>query len=254
MLITNHRDTGDAVRLHSRQNPAATGAFVRRRPPADPQVTAMTSELPLFNDFSGDDLAIISAYGTPRTFAKGAIVVSEGDESDCFYIIQSGRTKVYASDESGHEVILNTQGPGEFFGELVLIDQAPRSASVSTLEKSVLIVVSQRNFERCLHEHPQLVFKLMRPLVRRVRALTRNVKNMALLDVYGRVANLLIEMSSEVDGGRMVDHRMTHQEIASSVGASREMVSRIMRDLEVGGYLKKSAGGLQIIKRLPKSW
>jgi CRP/FNR family cyclic AMP-dependent transcriptional regulator len=191
---------------------------------------------------------------TPRTFAKGSIVISEGDESDCFYIIQSGRTKVYASDDSGHEVILNSQGPGEFFGELVLIDQAPRSASVATLEKSVLIVVTQRNFERCLHEHPQLVFKLVRPLVRRVRALTRNVKNMALLDVYGRVANLLTEMSTEVDGIRVVDHRMTHQEIASCVGASREMVSRIMRDLELGGYLKKSDGRLQMAKRLPKSW
>jgi CRP/FNR family cyclic AMP-dependent transcriptional regulator len=214
----------------------------------------MLSGLSIFNDFTADDLAVIASYGVTRTYARGAVVITEGDESDGFYLIQSGRVKVFASDDNGHEVILNTQGPGEFFGELVLIDKAPRSASVSTIQKSTLVVISQANFERCVKEHPELTFKLLRPLVRRVRALTRNVKNMALLDVYGRVTNLLNEKAVDRDGRRIVDERITHQEIANTVGASREMVTRILRDLELGGYVTKFPDHLEISRRLPKSW
>lgn len=192
----------------------------------------------LFAELTAHDLALIAKHGAKRSYLKGTIVLSEGDESDCFYVINEGRVKVYASGNQGKEVILSLEGPGEYFGELALIDQNPRSASVVTLEDTCLTVVCRAEVEKCLSEYPELAFKMMRPLVRRIRFLTRSVKNLALLDVYGRVARTLLNLAHEENGIGVIEQRLTHQDIANMVGASREMVSRIMKDLAVGGYIK----------------
>lgn len=208
----------------------------------------------LFSDLGPDDIKVIASYGVKRSFPKGAVIINEGDESDSLYIIDRGQVKIYASDEHGKEVILNLQGPNDYFGELSLIDSAPRSASVVTLEKSVLTVVSKANFEKCLEECPSLVFKFMCPLVRRIRFLTNNVKNMALLDVYGRVARTLLDLAEEREGVWVIERRPTHQDIADMVGASREMVSRIMRDLLAGNYIEVKDKKIVIPGKLPEAW
>jgi len=209
----------------------------------------------LFTELTANDLALVAAHGVKRSYLKGTIVLSEGDESDCLYLINEGRVKIYASDDQGKEVILSLEGPGEYFGELALIDQKPRSASVLTLEDTWLTVVCRSEFEKCLSEHPQLAVKMMRPLVDRIRFLTRNVKNLALLDVYGRVARALLNLAHEENGIGIIKQRLTHQDIASMVGASREMVSRIMKDLAVGGYIKIGKNKvIEIPGKLPQGY
>jgi CRP/FNR family cyclic AMP-dependent transcriptional regulator len=200
------------------------------------------------------DLALIAEHGTLRTYPKHAVLISEGDRSDSLYVIRSGRVKVYVGDADGKEVILSIQGPGEYFGELALIDDAPRSASVVTLDKSQLCVVSRGDFQRCLAQNPRIALEIIRALAARVRALTENVRDLALLDVYGRVARTLLKLATEREGERAIEQRLTHQDIANMVGASREMVSRIMKDLVDGGYIRIKNKMITIPGRLPPAW
>ncbi|ADJ28805.1 Crp/Fnr family transcriptional regulator [Nitrosococcus watsonii] len=204
--------------------------------------------------FSPEDLALLRDCGITRTYPKHTILIHEGDHSDSLYIILSGKVKVYISDEDGKEVILRTQKAGEYFGELALLDKGPRSASVMALEKSRLSVVSKTVFNRCLTEHPDFALKLLCALTQRIRSLTENVKNLALLDVYGRVARTLLDLAIEKEGKLIIEERPTHQEIAQRVGASREMVSRIMGDLATGGYIEVTSKTIIIPHRLPSAW
>jgi len=214
----------------------------------------MTRESVLFAELAPDDVKFIAGHGIVRSFPKNAVIINEGDHSDSLYVILEGRVKVFVSDESSKEVILNIQGPGEYFGELALIDDTPRSASVMTIEKSRLVLVTRQAFERCLAENPSLAVKLIRMLVRRIRSLNVNGKDLALLDVYGRVARTLIKLAVDEDGTLIIKQRLTHQEIASMVGASREMVSRIMRDLVLGGYVVMEGKRMIILSKLPAHW
>ena len=214
----------------------------------------MQEKPPLFDELLPEDLDIIARHGIERIFQKNTVVITEGDYSDSLYIIRKGRVKAFVSDDESKEITLNTQGPGEFFGELSLIDETERSASVMTTEKSTLVLVTRPGFERCLAENPDLAIKLIRLLVGRIRSLTVNVKNLALLDVYGRVAKTLVKLAVEEDGQLMIQQHMTHQDIANMVGSSREMVSRIMKDLTVGGYLAVENRKIVIRSKLPSHW
>jgi CRP/FNR family cyclic AMP-dependent transcriptional regulator len=144
-------------------------------------------------------------------------------------------------------------GPGEYFGEMVL-DEGPRSASVMTVEPSKFLVISKADFRKFLSANPDFAMKLINRLMRRVRALTDNVGSLALLDVYGRVARLLLEMSTEQGGKHVVSERLTQKDIADRVGASREMVSRIFKDLVAGGYIQVDDRVITINKDLPPRW
>ncbi len=158
---------------------------------------------------------------------------------------------MFVSDASNKEVILNTQGQGEYFGELSLIDDTPRSASVMTTEDSTLVLITRPLFERHLAENPEFSIKLILSLVRRIRSLTVNVKNLALLDVYGRVARTLLDLAVQQDDRLITEERLTHQDIADRVGSSREMVSRILKDLVEGGYIETEDKMFIIISKLP---
>jgi len=201
-----------------------------------------------------EELELITSYGASRTYAKNTILVSEGDPSEMFYLVLKGQVKVFISDEKGKEVLLNLQGPGEYFGEIAIIDQAPRSASVMTIEACQIAVVSKQGFERCLVDHPGLAMGLIRNLVKCVRSLTKQVKGLALLDVYGRIAHTLTGLAKEQNGELVIEQRLTHQDIANMVGASREMVSRILKDLSTGGYIRINDRKIIIVKKLPASW
>jgi CRP/FNR family cyclic AMP-dependent transcriptional regulator len=161
--------------------------------------------------------------------------------------------KVYVSDDDGHDVVLATQGAGEYFGELVL-DEGPRSASVMTLEPSRFLVVPLNDFRDFVAGNPAFALSLIEKLIARVRSLTESVKSLALMDVYGRVARLLLELAEESNGGLVISQRLTQQDIASRIGASREMVSRILKDLSIGGYLTQSRTGIVLHRKPPEHW
>jgi CRP/FNR family cyclic AMP-dependent transcriptional regulator len=164
--------------------------------------------------------------------------MAAGDPTDSLYIILSGRLKVMMSDADGKEVILSILGPGEFFGEMGLIDDNPRSASVVAIEPCELLAIMRRDFKKCMTDNVEMAMAVMRGLVRRLREADRKIGSLALLDVYGRVARLLLDMSETVDGQKMVTKRLPKQDIAKMIGASREMVSRVMKDLQTGGFIE----------------
>ena len=197
-------------------------------------------------------LKALADHGTVKAYPKNTIIVSEGDRSDSLYVILSGKVKVYLADEEGKEMVLNTQGPGEYFGEIML-DEGPRSASVMTLEPSKFCIVSKEQFNQFLAHNPDVSLELVRSLIHRVRELTKKVSDLALLDVYGRVRQLLLELATEQDG-KLVVERLTQQEMASRVGCAREMISRILKDLRTGGYIKDDGERIIIVKKPPPKW
>ena len=208
----------------------------------------------LFAELSEEDRAAIAKLAVNRHFPKNTMVLCEGDNSDCLYVILSGKVKVFLSDEEGKEVTLTHQGEGEYFGELAMLDESPRSASVVTVEDSKLAVISKTAFDKCMENNPGIALKVMRGLARRLRDLTENVRSLALMDVYGRVARTLLDMAEEQDGVKVIPQKLTQRDIASMVGASREMVSRILRDLSIGGYITIKNKIITINERLPSAW
>jgi len=199
------------------------------------------------------DLRDSAQHAVTRTFPKNTVVVSEGDRTDSLYIVVSGRVKVYVSDEKGKEIVLSESGPGEYFGEMVL-DEGPRSASVMTIEPTQFLVVPKEDFKEFVAKSPEFALHLIRKLIRRVRALTNDVKSLALMDVYGRVARMLLDLAVERDGTLVVENRPTQQEMADRVGASREMVNEILRDLTEGGYIAIEPDRITIARTLPAAW
>lgn len=199
------------------------------------------------------ELAALAARGVVKVYPKSAIIVSEGDDTDSLFVILEGRVKVYVSDEEGREVVLRTMGCGEYFGEMVL-DGGPRSASVVTLEHSRFAILGRQRFREFLHEHPAFSIRLVEMLIQRTRALTKSVKSLALMDVYGRIARLLLELAVLQNGRLVIPEKLTQQDIASRVGSSREMVSRIFKDLVDGGYISIDARRITIHKNPPRDW
>jgi CRP/FNR family transcriptional regulator, cyclic AMP receptor protein len=195
----------------------------------------------------------IAKGATVRAFPKNAIIVSEGDETDSLYVLVSGRARVYVSNAQGREVQLNTIGPGEYFGEITL-DGGPRSASVQALEDCRCAVVKRSELLSLVEKEPRFALHVMRKLASRVRDLTENVRSLALLDVYGRVARLLLDLAENRDGRLVIDEPLTHRDIATRIGASREMISRIFSDLTAGGYVAKEDGKLVIVRKPPPRW
>jgi len=214
----------------------------------------MLKNVSLFADLPEDAVNAVSALATTRTYSKNTIIISEGDDSDSLYVVLSGKVKVYLSDDEGKEIIINILSGGDYFGELALMDDEPRSASVMTLEESKLAVLSKTAFEDCLKKNPQVALPIIKGLSARLRNLTENVKSLALMDVYGRVARTLLEMAEPVGENLVINQRLTQREIASMVGASREMVSRILKDLSVGGYITIQNKTITINEKLPHAW
>jgi CRP/FNR family cyclic AMP-dependent transcriptional regulator len=193
--------------------------------------------VPLFSGLEESELERLARVAGRRRVGRGEQVVRAGETADALLIMLTGRAKVTNFDEEGREVILAWLGPGEFFGEMGLIDDSPRSANVIAVENCELMVLGKQEFQRCMQDNFQVAQKLMQILVRRLREADRHIESLALLDVYGRVARLLLDMSEEDGGRRVVRQKMSKQDMARMIGASREMVSKVMRDLELGGYI-----------------
>jgi CRP/FNR family transcriptional regulator, cyclic AMP receptor protein len=200
--------------------------------------TAVLKAVPLFTSFPEDQLRMLTMVVTRKSAPRSTTIMAGGDPTDSLYIVLSGRLKVMMSDAEGKEVILSILGPGEFFGEMGLIDDEPRSATVVTIEPCELLSIAKRDFKKALAENFEMSMAVMRGLVKRLREADRKIGSLALLDVYGRVARLLLDMAENVDGERVVTKRLPKQDIAKMIGASREMVSRVMKDLQTGGYIE----------------
>ncbi len=211
---------------------------------------ATLQNLPMFKQVPSaylEQLVRVAAY---RKVPRGTLVVRSGDATDSLYVLISGSMKVLNSDEEGREVILAILGPGDFFGEMGLIDGSPRSANVLAIEPCELLILARNDFKRCLADNFEVSLYLMRSLVQRLREADQKIESLALMDVFGRVAKLLLEFSTvQEDGQRVVARKLTKQDIAKMIGASREMVSRVMKDLEANGYIQTE--GSRIILHAP---
>jgi len=214
---------------------------------------AKLKTISLFAGLSDNEIRLLESRSFTKTFPKNAVLVTEDDLTDSFYIILSGKVKIYVSDEGGKEVVLGTYGAGDYFGEMVL-DEGPRSASVMTLEPSSFAVIPKAEINALIERHPEMAIHIMKTVIQRARILTENVKSLALLDVYGRVARLLLSLATDLNGELVIAENLTHQDLANRVGASREMISRILKDLSLGGYIKVEGRKIIINKKPPSGW
>jgi CRP/FNR family cyclic AMP-dependent transcriptional regulator len=204
----------------------------------------------MFAGLSEQALEPIARLAIMRRVPRNSTVVMAGDRTDYVYLILSGNLKVLVSDEEGREVILSMLGPGELFGEMGVLDENPRSATVVAAQPSDLIVIAKSDFKRCLQDNFDVAMWIMRNLVHRLRTADRKIESLALMDVYGRVARLLLEMAENQGGQLVVTRKISKQDIAKMIGASREMVSRVMKDLQVQGLIEEGKGRILLRERI----
>ena len=200
-----------------------------------------------------DALRGLAASAVTRRFAKNAILINEGEPGDSLFIVLSGRVKVYASSEAGKEVVIDFHGPGECVGEMSL-DGAPRSASVATTEPTTCAIVGRAQFRAFLRDQPDFAFYLIEKLIERARRATENMKSLALFDVHARLLRLLGELARDEGGRLVVSDAPTQQEMAERVGASRDMIKRLLKGLVAGGYVTVGRRRITILKKLPTVW
>ena len=224
-----------------------------KRPVAGERSTAIKS-VPFFTQLTESELEVIRSLSTEKHYPKNAVVLTEGEMGDSLYMIQSGKVKVFISDQEGREMILKLLGPGDFFGEMSMIDKQPRSASVTTAEASVFLLLTHAAFERCVEKVPRIATLVMRVLAQRIREADKKIGTLAMMDVYGRVASTLLELSVYDNGKLMVSEKLSQQDLANMVGASREMVNRILKDLADRGFISVESKSITIINQeLPPS-
>jgi CRP/FNR family cyclic AMP-dependent transcriptional regulator len=198
-------------------------------------------------------LAAIKDHGLTKVYPPRTIIIHEGDVGDTLYVIKEGHGKIFSSNGAGKEIVLATFGPGDTLGEPSL-DGGVRSASVMTLEKTTCLIVKADVVLDLITKQPWLALHIIRNLIRLVRSSSENVKSLALEDVYGRVVRLLMKSAEPSGTGWIVRERLTQQGIADRVGSSREMVSRIFKELEHGGYLSIADKQITITKKPPPGW
>ena len=215
---------------------------------------AFLKRVPLFSGLTDSQIERLAAGSVRRNFPRGRTIVAEGEPSQSLYVLLSGRAKVQRSDTEGKEVILSVLGSGECFGEMSLIDDAPRSASVITLESSDFISIAKDSFKSVLVSSPEISLRIMKGLVKRLREADKKIETLALLDVYGRVARVLLDFSEPVGNDRIVKNKLPRQEIAKMIGASREMVSRVMKGLENEGYITAMPEGKIMLREKLSSY
>lgn len=195
----------------------------------------------------------LAARGRMQQYRKDVVMLQEGDHGDTLYIVLAGRVKVFATGVDDREIVFDIHGPGEYVGEMAL-DGGPRSASVMTLEPTTCSVVTRVTLKDHIAKHPEFAFELLAKVIRRARRATESARDLALLDVYGRVRRLFDSIAVERDGTRLIPEKLTHQEIADRVGSSREMISRLLKDLSEGGYISVSEKLITLRKPLPPNW
>lgn len=211
----------------------------------------MLERVPLFSNLSQEDVIQLEAIGQERSVAKNTMVINEGDDTDCLYIVIKGKAHALRSDESGRQFIVNRFGPFDYFGEMSFFDRHARCATVITKEKCTLMILPRKAFSDFAGRHPEIYTNVIGALLEKLRRATQQIEELAFLDVYGRLARVLIE-NQNADG--IIEEKLTQQELADMVGSSRETVNRIFNELVTGGYISKDQGRIKIEKKLPYSF
>jgi CRP/FNR family cyclic AMP-dependent transcriptional regulator len=201
---------------------------------------AVLQTLPIFESMPVVRMEALGRVASLRHVPRGGVVLREGENTNAIYFILNGALKVLVSDADGREVILTILGRGELFGEMGAIDNHPRSATVVATQPSDLVMVTKSDFQQILFDNFEVSLGIMRGLANRLRLADRKIESLALLDVYGRVARLLLDLSEVSGDHRVVTRPITKQDIAKMIGASREMVSRVMKDLQLQGLIEES--------------
>jgi CRP-like cAMP-binding protein len=203
--------------------------------------------VPLFSMLTNEQAQTIADGVIKRRYRRGEIIVEQGRKSDALFILLSGRARVITSDTRGREVILAVLEAGDYLGEMSLIDGDPHSATVRAEVQTDVLVLGRAEFGACLPESSSLSYAILRGLVERLRNADRQIESLALLDVYGRVARALLDMATEEEGQRIIRSKVSRQDLAKVVGASREMVSRVMKDLEERGLIETQENGWVVL-------
>ena len=208
--------------------------------------------VPLFSMLTAEQANGVADGVVKRRFRRGELVVEQGKPSNALFILLNGRARVLTADQRGREVILAVLQSGDYVGEMGLIDNEPASATVRTEVQTDMLVLQRTEFARCLPEPSTMAYSMLHGLVRRLRNADRQIESLALLDVYGRVARTLLDMAEDDNGVKLIRHKVSRQDMAKVVGASREMVSRVMKDLEERGVIETQEDGSVIIKDRPQ--
>lgn len=219
-----------------------------------PEFIELLAEVPTFAELDADALDAISGKARRHTFKKNTVIMPEGEPGECLYIIASGSVKVFVGDEDGRELVLYQEGPGSCIGDISLLDDAPRSASVMTLEKTVAWSLSKHDFLTCIEQNPAMSLTIIRTLTRRLRDATGGIRSLALDNVYRRLADKLIELAVEEDGVPALQKRYSHQDLGNMIGASREMVGKVISELVNGEYIELRDRRIYILRNLPRNW
>ncbi len=205
--------------------------------------------VPLFAMLTPSQAEALAGAVTKRRFKRGEFLVEQGKRCESLFILLAGRARVVVTDSRDREVILATMHPGDYVGEMSLIDHEPHSASVEAEVQTDALVLGGAEFNRCLSENATTVAAVMKGLVRRLRSADRKIESLALVNVYGRVANVLMDSApADENNERVIRDKISRQDIAKMVGASREMVSRVMKDFEEQGFVETREDGCLIIK------
>jgi len=207
----------------------------------------------LFQGLENEDIRQVARQVSTRQFPKNQIVVSQGDETDSLYVIIEGKVDVFLQNDKGKEIIINTLTDTDAFGELAPLGGIPRQASIITTEPTMLVVISRQLFMDTLLSKPAISMRIINRLVALIQDLTEEVSSLALEDVYNRVVRVLYKHAEEV-GDKLVTEKLTQQDIALRVGATREMVHRILKELKTGGYISIEGKHITIEKKLPPGW
>jgi CRP/FNR family cyclic AMP-dependent transcriptional regulator len=235
----------------------AASAHRRARHPmarTKPLDTSDPLQDPALDGAMSDALRSLAARGELRRYRRGTLLIEEGDHGDTLYVILSGKVRAFSTGATDRQVTYGVYGPGEYFGEMSL-DGGPRSASVEVVESCACAVVSRQTLEQYLADHPRFAFELISKVIRRARAATLSTKQLALNDVYGRLKLLLESLAArQPDGTQFIAGRLTHNDIATRLGCSREMVSRLLKDLNAGGYVRAEPSGFRLTRDLPPRW
>ncbi len=205
--------------------------------------------VPLFSTLSDRHAETIAQAVVKKRFKRGEVIVEQGKKTNSLYIILAGRARVMTTDRRGREVILATLQQGDCIGEMSLIDSKPHSATVQADVQTDALVLSRADFATCMPEYSSLAHAVLQGVVKRLREADQKIESLALMDVYGRVARALVEAAQpDRDGNLVIRDRISRQDVAKMVGASREMVSRVMKDLEGRGFVELQPNGSTIVK------
>ena len=210
--------------------------------------TDFLATVPLFKSLDAAELARFADLVREKSYPKGSVILFEDDPGDSLFLVRDGRVKVVLVAEDGREVILGLLGVGEHFGELSLIDDQPRSAHVIAMEESTLLVLRRDDFRRRVEASPQVAWSLLAELSRRLRRADDKIGSLVLLDVPGRIARMLLDAANE-GGSPLIEKPLTHQTIAHLIGASRETVSRAMREFQDSGWISTDRRRIRITDR-----